>query len=124
MDHPESNTAVTAEGVCCIKVGAGADQTVWARVLLPSDSKPAGPPSKPLAHYPDRTFEAATPAIIEVTMPPVIEVAAVFLLPTLLAGHHRIARDHDRIFRRLTRAGRPLARKSSHRLTGARNDQT
>jgi hypothetical protein len=111
MGHPESNTAATAEAVRGIKVSTGPEQTVWARELLPSDSKPAEPSSKPLAHHPDRTFEVATPAIIEVTMPPAIEVAAVFLLPTLLAGHHRMARDPGRVFRRLARAGRPFARK-------------
>jgi hypothetical protein len=104
MGHPESNTAAAAEAVRCIKVGAGPEQAVWAREPLPSDSKPAEPPSTPLAHHPDRTFEVATPAIIEVTMPPVIEVAAVFLLPTILAGHHRMARDRDCLFRRTQRA--------------------
>jgi hypothetical protein len=56
----------------------------------------------------------ATPAIIEVTMPPAIEVAAVFLLPTLLAGHHRMARDHDRLFRRTQRALAGRSRENLH----------
>ena len=81
MDHPESNTAAAAEAVRYVKVGAGPEQTVWASEPLPSDSKGAEPPSRPLPHHPDRTFEVATPAIIEVTMPPVIEVAAVILPP-------------------------------------------
>jgi hypothetical protein len=114
MDHPESNTAAAAEAVRCIKVGAGPEQTVWAREPLPSDSKPAEPPSKPLAHHPDRTFEVATPAIIEVTMPPVIEVAAVFLVPTILPGHHRMARDHDRLIRRTQGALAGRSRENHH----------
>jgi hypothetical protein len=114
MGHPKSNTAATAEAVRCIKVGADPEQAVWARGLLPPDSKPAELPSKPLAHRPERTFEVATPAIIEVTMPPVIEVAAVVLLPALLAGHHRMARDHDCLFRRTQRALAGRARGYHH----------